>query len=156
MPRTPATDLTSAINNARSYALDQFNAAYTKLTTSPLVDPLPANATDADKRQRAAEIANAQNQLAAGLQQVAHMDTLVSEQRGREGYDALVTLMETVRDKAAATYTRINEVMIDTSGTATDQHTRNEELTALASVLQGLARLAPIAVWQKDPASAAP
>jgi hypothetical protein len=155
MAQPDATDLNTAIANARSYALSQFNAAYGKLTTSPLVDPLPSNATDADKRQRAADIAAAQNQLAAGLQQIAHMETLVSEQRGREGYNALTTLMETVRDQAAATYARINAVMNDTTGTTTDQHIRNEELTALASVLEGLAKLAPIAVWQNDPTSAA-
>ena len=153
MARAPATDLTTAIDNARAYALDQFNAANKKLTTSPLADPLPSNATDADKKQRAAEIANAQNQLAAGLQQLAHMDTLASEQRGRDGYNALVTLTEMVRDKAATTYARINAVMNDTSGTTTDQHLRNEQLTALAQVLEGLARLAPVALWEKDSTS---
>jgi hypothetical protein len=153
MARAPATDLRSAIDNARAYALDQFNAAYKKLTMSPLTDPLPDTAPEADKRKRAADIANAQNQLAAGLQQLAHMDTLASEQRGRQGYDALVTVMETVRDKAATTYARINAVMNDTSGTTNDQHIRNEQLAALAQVLEGLAQLAPVAVWETQPPS---
>lgn len=154
MPTPPsATDLASAIANIRWLALQQFNAAFTQITTPPLSDPEDPNLPDAQKKERAANLAKAQAQMASALQQLVHADTMLSEQRGRDGYAALVTLMESTEDTAASAYLRIKQLMSDTSGTATDQQARNQQLTTLAGVLQALARIAPTPVWQKVPSS---
>ncbi len=148
MPLTQ-DNLASAIEKLSTYAVAQFNAAYAIVTAAQVPNP-----TDDQKKARAAELAKAQAQMTSALQQLVQADTMFSEQRGREGYAALVTLLENTKDLAALAYDRIKAVMQDTSGgTSQDQTARNEQLVSLASVLQALARIDPVPVWQKAPSS---
>jgi hypothetical protein len=92
--------------------------------------------------------------MAAALQQLISADTMASDLRGREGYDALVTLMEKTRDTADSVCTHIATIagrMSVNPPNGAEQSARNQQMTALAAVLEALANIAPVAVWKKAP-----
>lgn len=141
-----------AIEKVHRYALGQFNAAYTKLTTLPLSNPPPDTSPPELKRQHAADVAAAQNEMTAALKQLEHVEVVVSERRGRAGYDAVVTLMTKTQVAAGDAYDKLAILTANPTPSTTDQ----QRISMLTNLIRALARLSPAPVWGKAPASEAP
>jgi DNA repair ATPase RecN len=137
-----ATDVATAINEFRARALRSFNAALTD------VDSPPGDTAE----KKATALIKAKGEMAAALQQLISADTMASDKRSREGFDAVVTLLEKTKDTADSVYTQITTIArrmsVDPPNTA-EQNARTQQITALAAVLEGLANIA--AVWKKAP-----
>ncbi len=110
--------------------------------------------------QESAEAANARNskakgEMASALDQMAHAETMLSEQRRRVAHDAVVTVIEMTRNVANDVYTRISLLVNDSDLTSsTDQSARERQLVQLGDVLAKLAQIASVPVWQTGSASA--
>jgi hypothetical protein len=140
-----ADNLEDAIASFRAYALVQFNDAY-NVVKNRLADEAP----DKDKKRYAAM----QGQMASALQQLAHADVLASDMRGRAGYEAVVQLMTQTRAAAGDAYGKLKDLTAaDLPDPATgvfpamsaDRQTR---IALLIRILEQLAAIAPIAIWQ--------
>lgn len=111
---------------------------------------LVANETAAQKAARdAAEhtLKQAQGQLAAAFSQLSQAAAMESEQQGRDGYTAVVDLMTATANTAALVCGRLDTLaVLDPPSTA--QYTNIE---MLVNVLEALARVSPMSVWQKAP-----
>lgn len=145
-----AANLDGAITEFEAFALATFNKAVTDANQQP---PGP-NATEDALAEWARGVAQAKGHMASALQQLMSADKMRSEKRGREGYDALVALMQETSTATQSIYVQLTGIVekMDDSGPATaEQEARNRQLTALGGVLQALANLAPIRAWDKTP-----
>jgi hypothetical protein len=138
-----AKTLDDAIEVVRVYALRQFNNAYAQIIA--LGDSPPANSTTEQKRQHAADLVKAQNEMAAALRQLGQVEDTISENRGRVGYDHLVTLMTTTQQTASDAYDKLKALTGVVSPSAAEQ----QRITMLTNLLLALARLSPTQIWQK-------
>ena len=138
-----ATNLTTAINEFRNRALAAFNAALKD------VDSPPGNTVE----QKALALAKAKGEMTAALQQLISADTMASDLRGREGYHALVRLMQNTTSAVTAVNTQIKKIAGRMGGGAADtpeQRARNEQIIALSTAMQALANMAPVDAWKKE------
>jgi hypothetical protein len=142
MPITgSATNLATAIDKFRATALAAFNAAVARVNQTP-----PANQDEKAAAKWDTDTAKAKAQMLSALQQIVQADSMTSDQRGRDGYGALVSIMEDARDTAKTVNAQVVTLAGSTTGTVGD---RDAQLYALAAVLQALANLAPVEVWRK-------
>ena len=145
---TDATDLSTAIENFRKFAQDTFNEAVRQAQI-----PIPPNLTGQPLTDANTALGKAKSSMASALQQLISAASMISDQNGRDGYAALVTLMGNTSTMAEDVNVKIRAVMNDTSGGIPEQQARNQQLDSLAGVIQALAQIAPIQAWQKTPAS---
>lgn len=129
-----ATAFNQAISEYSATASDEFDRAQQDIQNNTP----PGN----DAQQKA--LKTAQGQMAAAFSQLGQAAKMASEQKGREGYAALVDLMTTTATTADAVCTQIRTIAAGTTP-------NTQLLTALAAVLASLAQLSPAAVWQKPP-----
>ncbi|MBK8211897.1 MAG: hypothetical protein IPK78_20085 [Rhodospirillales bacterium] len=83
--------------------------------------------------------------MAAALQQLGHVEDMISEKRGRVGYDALVTLMVNTQLAATDAYDKLEDLTKAVTPSAEEQ----QRITMLTNLLRALARLSPAPIWQK-------
>lgn len=141
-------DLNGAIVDALGVVKSQYQAASAAVREGVRNRPSDAAA------QRA--LALAQGQMTSALQQMAQLQSMISDERGRDGYDAAVTVMQDAGVAAASACTCIKTIvdaMNADLGNATQQQARNQALGALAEIVNALAKLAPTSLWQKAPAA---
>ena len=131
-----ATNFDDAIAGVSSYALAQFNAAYAIITGTP----------------SAADRAKAEARLTAALGQLGQVEVMISEKRGRVGYDAVVKLMVSTQLAADDAYGKLQGL----TALATPTELDKQRIAMLTNVLLALARLSPVPVWQKAPTPAGP
>ena len=136
-----ANSFKAAIAAVRDHAFEQFNAASAQITRLGNSPPPPAS-TPEQKRQHAADLLKAQNEMAAALQQLGQAEEMLSEDRGREGYDAVVTLMVRTQKAAADVYDILPPLTADPNAAG--------QIVVLTNLLLALARLSPASIWQKD------
>lgn len=144
-----AQTLEEAITAFEKFALDSFTDAH-----DAAKEAQPVNASEEVLADWARRVALAKGHMASALQQLISAAKMRSEVRGREGYEALVGLMQQTSTTAQTIYgqlTGIVDKMDDSAPNAAEQVARNAQLTALGSVLQALADLAPIRAWDKTP-----
>jgi len=109
-----------------------------------------ANETADHKATREAaeqKLKRAQGQLASALLQLSQAAGMESDQQGREGYTAVVKLMTSTAHTAAIVCGRL-EILTVLDPPTTTQY---QNITALVAVLEALAHLSPMSVWQKAP-----
>jgi len=133
----------TVITAFRQFAANAFNKALDQARAAKLP-------TQSEPDYQAA-ITKAKSEMATALQQLIQADTMASDHRGRTGYDAVVTLMESTRDAAKAACDQVALLVETPSGeTATARSIRHGELTTLGAVLTALAGISPTPVWEKS------
>ena len=132
----PGSSLDSALDQLNSYAHSLFGPALDAVRNAP------ANSTPAD-------LAKKQAALSTALQQLSQVESMRNDQRGREGYDAVATLMRETASLAATTCQQLRTLVAIAAPSAADQ----QRITALTNVLTALSHLSPAVVWQKAPAA---
>lgn len=143
--------LEAAIIVFRNLASDQFNTAYGQIKELNAKPP-PSADDQVARNSRAADLAKAQGQLTAALQQLVQADTMESDRLGRRGYKAIVSLMTDTQSTAAAVYHQLTDLL--KSGSAITPEDR-ELVLVLINLLRELGPLSPIAIWQKASTGAA-
>lgn len=82
----------------------------------------------------------AKGQMLAALQQLEQAAEMLSAQRRRAGFDAVVTLMEKTTDLASHATTKLRDTYVNATPTTS--------LTNLVDILAKLGPLSPKAVWE--------
>lgn len=88
----------------------------------------------------------AQSDLMGALAQLSGAARMQSEQRSREGFEAVVDLMKTTADAAGKISTKLVTLLQAAPGTVA-QPTDYKLIDELKDALDALARLSPSAVW---------
>ena len=154
-PNPPATDLASAVGYFQGVAVASFNAAYDDATASQpaIVDP-PTTQSERAQKDWTTRTGKGKSQMSSAMQQLVQAETMLSDQRGRDGYTALVTLM-------TAVFT-LMQTLVDWTTLPTTEPDRHNEITnrtallgVLNTALEKLGQIAPVAVWQKSGANGA-
>ena len=133
-----AENFDQAIADVRQYALEQFTAAYNEIKNG--TSPTPADRAKAEAR------------LAAALSQLGQVEVMVSEKRGRVGYDAVVNLMVDTQLAATDAFAKLKGL----TAIQTPLPEERERIAMLTNLLLALARLSPVPIWQQAPAPAGP
>ena len=128
-----ATDLETAVNDFRSFALTSFNAALERANLTKPADAKLVPAWEADTAQ-------AKVQLASALQQLVQADVMLSELKGRSSYRTLVGLIVTAN-------TALNS-LIGNPGALSVQE-QAQLITAHAALFESLAEIVPLALWHE-------
>lgn len=160
MPTTPPNELQLALEAFTRVAVDSFNAGYADATAAPPPAPVPPT-TQSEQAQKdwATKTGKGKSQMSSALQQLVQAETMRSDQRGRDGYDAIVTLMTDAQTTASAIFTLVQQLVDWSTLPAADPDRQNEFarrtslLGVLNTALDNLGRIAPIAVWQKPTSS---
>ena len=160
MPTPPAADLSSALDYFTQVALDSFNAGYDDASTAqpPIADP-PTTQSEQAQKDWATKTGKGKSQMSSALQQLVQAETMRSDQRGRTGYVAVVTLMSDAQTTASAIFALIQQLVDWTTLPATDPDRQNEIarrttlLGVLNTALDKLGQLTPVAAWDKAASS---
>jgi hypothetical protein len=146
-PNTEEDTLKQALEIFRGVAKQAFTDAYNDaLAPKPTNDPNdPAGSARALAAWEAG-VAKAKGQLASALQQLVQTDVMLSEALGRQSYRSLVDLI-------LNTKTALEGLVKNTVGVPADLHARSELIAADAALLQALANIAPLVLWQKGGAA---
>lgn len=141
----PTTNVGAAIDLFTSYTLGQFDTAYQSATATT---PAP-EATDAEKQAKKAQ-AGAVNQMTSSLQQLVQMEKLkASLPHDDPGREAIVQLMKDTQTTARAVCDQIKLELAPVADAA-QEAARLRRLSSLAGVLDSLAKVSPVAVWERS------
>jgi hypothetical protein len=145
------TDFETTVGIYRGDAVSSFNDAHHEVelglpspppNLSPPLEPAEQKKLDAAK----AKLSAAEAKVSASVKQLDYTEQLLSTQVGRDGYKAVVKLMNATADTAAVVCTEISGLV----GTIATPPTADQQalIDTLTRVLDSLARLSPMAVWE--------
>lgn len=144
----PTTNVGAAIDLFTSYTLGQFDTAYQSATATT---PAP-EATEAEKEAKKAQ-ASAATQMASSLQQLVQMEKLrASLPHDDPGREAIIQLMRDTQATAKAVFDQITLELVPEANAAREA-ARLRRLSSLAGVLDSLAKVSPVALWEQSPST---
>ncbi len=148
-PPTPAENLVAVLQTYSNTAAAAYTATVDMAHGEP-GDRLGPGGAPVDEK----EIQQAQAKNTAAFSQLVTAAKLESEQRERDGYLAVVKLMQETAETADKVCTKLREVLHADAPGSLPQATDVPVIDALAGVLRALAELSPDSVWQTPPTPA--
>jgi hypothetical protein len=152
---TAGDDFKSLIPTFSSDAKGIFNVAHAVIASLPLPPPPPTFPEIPDETEDA-RLKRAQGMVQAGLQQVGQAAKMESEQDNRDGYAAVVKLMQAVASTSDAICQRIQAFVIQAGQPPVFPPITTDTaaiIKLLNETLQVLGGLSPAAVWAKQSSS---